>query len=504
MKRKTITATVFSVTGVLALSKAAGFLRQMLCAQVYGTSAATDLVTISQGFIGNLQFLLAQSVLTAFVVVYTGQREKDEREAARFASAAARILLSAAAVLALLVLFAAPMIARLLAPSYSTELHAQLTRYLRLFAPLLLPIMSIALCTSLLHTQKRFVPGEMVHLNQSLVTMLLVVTLHRFLGIRALVIAFPVSMLLNAVYTFVLARGSFSGRRASLRECDALGAFYRMLLPLLLGYSLVYVNQLVDKILISSLPAGSVTALAYAATVNNLAAAFITALASVFFPYITECITRGDTARTAALTVWTTRALLTLFVPVSLLLTLCAREIVTVLFARGAFGAESVTVCSRALQGYAPMLVPLVLREVFSRLLYGCGDTRRPMYFSSVSILCNIALSVALCPRYGVFGVAIASSVSVAVCALCDLFWASRAQGLPLGDLFKTLACLLPVAILCALAARWCLVLFADAAALWRLLGTAAVSLGVYALVLLPLLLRLRREAKALLREKSE
>lgn len=68
-----------------------------------------------------------------------------------------------------------------------------------------------------------------------------------------------------------------------------------MMGPLLLGYSLVYINQMVDKMLVSGLEAGAVTSLNYAAVLSNLVGTFITTFASILFAYVTTRIAVGDT-----------------------------------------------------------------------------------------------------------------------------------------------------------------------------------------------------------------
>ena len=183
--------------------------------------------------------------------------------------------------------------------------------------------------------------------------------------------------------------------------------------PLLLGYSLVYINQMVDKMLVSGLEAGAVTSLNYAAVLSNLVSTFITTFASMLFAYVTTRIAVGDADGAAQLTERTALLLSVIFLPITILTVLLSEEIVTIVYARGAFDAESVRICAQALRGYALMFVPLVFREVYSRFQYGHQDSKRPMVNSSIGIALNIVLSVALCPRYGVLGVAFATSMSV-------------------------------------------------------------------------------------------
>ena len=65
IKKNHIISTVFSVTGLLIVSKLLGFVKQMVTASAFGATLETDLINLSQGLIGNIQYLLVQSVLSA-------------------------------------------------------------------------------------------------------------------------------------------------------------------------------------------------------------------------------------------------------------------------------------------------------------------------------------------------------------------------------------------------------------------------------------------------------
>ena len=56
---------ILSVSGVLILVKALGFFKQMVIAGIFGANAETDLINLSYGFIGDIQYLLVQVMLTA-------------------------------------------------------------------------------------------------------------------------------------------------------------------------------------------------------------------------------------------------------------------------------------------------------------------------------------------------------------------------------------------------------------------------------------------------------
>ena len=251
IKKNHIISTVFSVTGLLIVSKLLGFVKQMVTASAFGATLETDLINLSQGLIGNIQYLLVQSVLSALIAVYLHTAQQGEDASRHFAFDVWKALTVFTAMVVLFVELCAPWLARLIAPSYPAEQIEQLSRYLRLFAPVLLLLTWIAVFNGLLHANKHFVPGEMISVHQSIFLIVLAAALARTLGVQVLVLSFFAYNLWNAGYMAILSRRYWTVSRGNPFRNPAVQELLRMMGPLLLGYSLVYINQMVDKMLVS-------------------------------------------------------------------------------------------------------------------------------------------------------------------------------------------------------------------------------------------------------------
>lgn len=487
--------TFSSVTGVILVSKLLGFVKQMVTASTFGATIETDLINLSQGFIGNIQYVLVQILLTSFTATYIHTREEGELSAKRFAMDTVKAFSLIAAALAAVVALGAPFVARIIAPSYSQELSARLAGYLRLFAPMLVLFVWIAVFHALLNANQRFIPGELTGLNQSVILIALVLLLRNYLGVQVLAVAFIAYTLWNALYLGFLSRGYWGRSGGNPFQNDSVRQLLRMAVPLLLGFSMVYINQQVDKILSSGLATGTVTAMSYASILSDLVGTFITSFCSILFTYITTCISREDHEGAAALTIRAASLLIMAFLPISILTILCAEDIVSITFGYGAFGADSVRIAGRALVGYAFMFVPLVLRELFSRFQYGYQDSRRPMVNSTIGIAANIVLSIALCPRFGVLGITFATSVSVCICGLLNAVTAKRLNAaLRLQPLLRQIPWLCGGGAACAAASVWVSAFFNSP--LPRFAFATLCGCGAYAIIVFPLLRKLLKKSR--------
>ena len=485
IKKNHIVSTIFSITGLLLVSKLLGFVKQMVTASAFGATLETDLINLSQGLIGNFQYLLVQSVLSALIAVYLHTAQQGGDASRRFAFDVWKALTVLTAMVVLFVELCAPWLAWLIAPSYPAEQIVQLM------------LTWIAVFNGLLHANKHFVPGEMISVHQSIFLIVMAAALARTLGVQVLVLSFFACNLWNAGYTAILSRHYWTVSRGNPFRNPAVRELLRMMGPLLLGYSLVYINQMVDKMLVSGLEAGAVTALNYAAVLSNLVGTFITTFASILFAYVTTRIAAGEADGAAQLTERTALLLSVIFLPITILTVLLSEDIVTIVYARGAFDAESVRICARALRGYALMFVPMVFQEVYGRFQYGYQDSKHPMVNSSIGIVFNIVLSVALCPRYGVLGVAFATSMSYVTCGVLNICTARKlSTALSFRPYLRLLPFLALCGTVCGVIARSSATHLAAQNALLRFALSALIGMAAYAACASPLLLRLWRQLR--------
>ena len=488
-----------SVTLIVLLSKAVGFIKQMVTASAFGATAETDVVFLAEGVIGNIQYVLVQVLLTAFTATYIHSKSEDEKRAKQFAMDSAKAFSIIAAVLALLVLIGAPVISQVIAPSYTSEQSAELAGYLRLFAPALVCFVWIAISHALLNSNQRFIPGELIGINQSVILIALVVLFGAVWGVKVLAVGFCLYTVWNTLYLIFVSRRYWGRSVGNPFGNPAVQQLLKMSGPLLLGYSMVYINQQVDKILSSGLQAGTVTAMGYAAVLSNLVGTFITTFCSILFTYITTSISKGDDAGAGKLTVNASILLSVGFLPISILTILCAEDVVAIVYGHGAFDAESVKVASMALVGYGFMFVPLVFRELFSRFQYGYQRSKQPMINSTLGILLNIALSIALSRIWGIFGITFASSVSVVLCGILNALTARKCNpSLTFWPLLRRIPVMIIAGVVCGLIAYGCRLALVDQTPLVRFLLTSLAGGVVYLLIVGPGFIGLLRRQKFL------
>ncbi len=421
IRQNKIIKTIFSVTSIIIFAKCLGFVKQMVIAGTYGTSVDTDVISLSQNVIGDIDYLLVQVLLTSFIPIYIGIKERDESEASRFVTNSLVVSGLVTAFCVICVELMTPIISRVIAPSYEGVLLDRLTMYIRIYAPSVCFMTICALFNALLRSNERFVPGELVSIIQSVIMILSVVFFHKQFGINALVIGYLAYIITSFAYLLTVSKREwkFNYNRTPFDQNTI--QLISMSLPLFLGYSMVFVNQQVDKIITSGLGVGIVTALSYAGVLINLISTLVGAVCSILFTYISKNVAEGKEKEAARLVIESTCMLITLFFPIMLITISNSKDIIRLVYERGQFSEKSVNSTSLALMGYGFSIAFFPIRELYSRLQYSYKDSRSPMINSIVGIIINIILSILLSKKIGIAGVTVASSVSVLICSALNI-----------------------------------------------------------------------------------
>ena len=493
MKRRWgIVGSMVSVGGVLILIKILGFVRQMVVATVFGATADTDLVTLSQSFVGNAQYVLTQALLTAMVPIYVRLREEKPSSAGSFATDVLKSGTLISGAIALVLFICSPLLARLLAPTYTPVMTARLSAYLRTFSWTLIPLVWMAAFHGALNANKRFIPGQLERLYQSIIIMAMAIFFSARLGVNALVVGFCLYILVSTVITGVQARRYFLPSGTNPLRSPHIHSLLTMIGPLLIGYGAIYVNQIVDKILISGLESGAVTAVGYASTLTDLISTLIASLCTVLYSHMAEAIAQGKTEAAAHLIQRSVLILTLILLPVTIITVCQAEDIISLLYGRGAFGVEEIQMSALALSGYGCAFIPMAWKEIYARVQYGYQNSRQPTRNSIVGILVNLVLSILLCPRYGVLGVTLASSVATLVMGVLNMVTAQQCMpGLSMTPLFQILPFLCVGGGISVFLCIKCNALLADSHAFVQLCLTSICVFLVYGVIISPLLWKL-------------
>lgn len=188
-------------------------------------------------------------------------------------------------------------------------------------------------------------------------------------------------------------------------------------LPIVLGVSANQINVLVDRTLASSIAVGGISALNYASRLNGFVQGmFVTTVSSVMYPMISKMAAQNNLNGLKKSVSEAINIISLLVIPATVGAMVFAEPIVKLLFGRGAFDPQAISMTSDALFYYSIGMISFGLREVLSSAFYSLQDTKTPMINGAIAMGMNIILNIILSKFLGIGGLALATSISAIFC----------------------------------------------------------------------------------------
>jgi len=172
------------------------------------------------------------------------------------------------------------------------------------------------------------------------------------------------------------------------------------------------INLFIGQIIASGKD-GAIAILQYADRLYQLPLGVVgVAVGVVLLPELSRTLRAGADDAASGIQNRSLEFALFLTLPAATALAVFAGPIVSVLYERGAFGAEAAAATAAALRVYGLGLPAFVMIKVFMPGYYAREDTRTPMAFALVSAAVNVTLALLLFPRLAEAGIAAAESVA--------------------------------------------------------------------------------------------
>lgn len=411
---------VVTVGGLTAVSRVAGFARDILTAAIVGAGPMADAFFVALKLPNLFRRLFAEGAFgVSFVPLFSATLEREGRPAAiRFAEATLAMMIAILAPFTLLAVLTMPWTLTLIAPGFIDDpaRYAQAALFARITFPYLLMMSLVALMGGMLNAIGRFAPFAAMPILFNLTLIASLLFLAPRLGNAGLALSWGVlaSGVLQLLWmAWACRRAGLSLRLPRPRLTPDMRRLFRLIGPGAIGAGAMQVNLFVDVLIASLLPTGAISFLYYADRLNQLPLGIVgIAIGAALLPPLTRQIAAGK-ADAAGET--QNRALeygLLFALPAAIALAVIPEPILSVLFERGAFGPAETAATAAALAGYAVGIPAYIMAKVFSTAYFARHDTASPVRAAVAGVVANIILSLALIGWLGHAGIALATGLS--------------------------------------------------------------------------------------------
>lgn len=411
---------VLTVGGWTMGSRILGFARDMLIAAILGTGPIADAFLVALKLPNLFRRLFGEGAFNAaFVPEFAGMLAAEGRPSAhRFAEETFAVMAFWLGVLTIIGEIFMPQMMTVLAPGFSAD-PAKFTLTValsRITFPYLLLICLAALVSGALNGLDRFTAASASYVLFNIVSIACMLWLTPYVPTAGHALAWGVTasgVAQLALLMWALRNAGMALRLPRPRLTPRIRVLLRRMLPGLIGAGVTQLNLAVDVIIASLLPAGTVSLLYYADRVQQLPLGVIgTAVGTALLPLLSRQVRAGE--RDAALGTLNRAIEYALFLtlPAAVALIVTAYPVMWVLFARGAFDAESARLSAQSLAAYAIGLPAFVLVKVLAPGFFARGDTSTPVKIGIAAVALNLAMNVAFMVPLQHIGPALATSLA--------------------------------------------------------------------------------------------
>ncbi len=410
-------ATVGSLTMV---SRVFGFIRDILIAATLGAGMAADVFFVAFKFPNLFRRLFAEGAFSmVFVPIFAGLLEEEGEEKARqFADQAMGVLLWTLFAFVIVFELAMPWAMSLFAPGFlaDPEKFALAVDLTRITFPYLLFISLVSLMAGVLNSFGKFAAAAAtpILLNICLIGAVLVFASSAKSPGHALAWGVFVAGIVQFLWLAVHCRRH--GYKIGLPRPE-LSANVRLLirraLPVALGAGIYQINLLIDTIIASFLPEGSISYLFFADRVNQLPLGVVgVAVGTALLPLLSRQIRSNDEAAASHSQNRAVEFSFLLTLPAACALFVLAEPVVRVLFQRGEFAEPQAVATAAALAIYAIGLPAYVLVKALAPGFFARGDTKTPVKIAVAAMVVNLVLNLILMGPFLHVGIAMATVAS--------------------------------------------------------------------------------------------
>lgn len=420
---KQLLKSTSTVSAMTFISRILGFVRDMVVAHLFGASAGLDAFLVAFKIPNFMRRLFAEGAFSqAFVPVLSETvAVKSPTEVQFLIDRVCGCLLLVLTVITVLGCVGAPFLITLFAPGFSDDpkQFALASEMLRWTFPYLLLISMTAFFSGIQNAHNRFALPAFtpVLLNVSMIFAALYLTGFTANPVIALAWGVLLGGFLQLLFQLpVIHRlGLLPTPKIAFFDPDVKRVL-KLMVPALIGASVMQINLLVDTIFASFLPVGSLTWLYYSDRLLEFPVGMLgVALATVVLPHLSkQYASKNDHGFSDSID-WAFRIILLVGVPCTIGLILLAKPILSTLFQYGRFTSQDVIFTSYSLMALSLGLVGFLVVKIMVSAFYARQNTKLPLKVALVAISCNVIFNFILIGPFKHAGLALSSTLAQVV-----------------------------------------------------------------------------------------
>ncbi|WP_413291118.1 murein biosynthesis integral membrane protein MurJ [Bdellovibrio sp. HCB337] len=393
----------FFVALGIFFSRIAGLIRERVFAHYFGNSDAGDAFKAALKIPNFLQNLFGEGVLSAsFIPVYAQMlAKKHDEDAAKVASVVGSLLFVLTSVLVLFGVLATPALIDLIAPGFSGEKRELTIKIVEILFPGTGFLVMSAWCLGILNSHKKFFLSYVAPVIWNVAIIVAMIGWSHQdqfqLAITTsygLVVGSFLQFFVQLPFALKLGRKIYPSLNVNV---DGVRTVMKSFFPVVLSRGVVQVSAYIDNVLASLLPAGAVSALAYAQTLYLLPVSlFGMSVSAAELPAMSQAVGTEEEVKQYLRNRLDSglRQIAFFIVPSVVAFLFLGDLVVGAIFQTGVFDKDSTNYVWVVLAGYSVGLLASTLGRLYSSTFYSLKDTKTPLKLAILRVFLSTGLGI--------------------------------------------------------------------------------------------------------------
>ncbi|ANF45120.1 hypothetical protein AZK53_05335 [Priestia megaterium] len=419
MKKAVVSGAIMLFIGSL-LSSVLGIVREIVIAFKFGAGKDLDMLLLAQTVPNTITSFMYVLLTAVFMPMFIRKYEKTKIEGGKVFQSTLGIILIASLIILFIGIFGGRYFFSIKYGEKSVFINNLSTLY---FLGAVFFILS-ALFNLTLNSLNRFALSSMLPLISNIVAILFIVFFSHSFGIYSIATGYLLGLIIQIiVLRYALKKLSFSFIPKLFNQKEILKQFLILSIPVM---SITLVDQftnIVSRFYAAGLTTGSLSALNYANRLIMLVVTlFGTSLIGASYPTFNSFVSKKDYNGLHELILTNIKIVTIIITPLTMILCYFSKDIIQLLFERGAFDNKDTIMTASSLTFYSVGIIFLVIKDLFNKVFFSLSMYNVPLqsaliFFGVLLLSCKLLIN-----HLDYNAIAIATSVGALFCCLFLMF----------------------------------------------------------------------------------
>lgn len=428
--KKNIFKTFSLIFIITVISKFLGLFRDIVFAKYYGTGYVANAFFAAIRIPTQLvDIILSSAIVSTFVPIFNQVLQKDGKDKAnKFANNFVNIVALISTAIAIIGIIFAPQIVKALAGGFDTQTFNLTVELIKITFPMIIFTAIAYSLVGFLQSYGQFNIPAMISAVSNLVIIIFLLLFREKFGIHGVAGCMLFAWLLQVLIQVPFAKkyGYPFGLHIDFKD-ENIKRVFLFSIPILISTAVLPINNLVSTRLASGMGDNAVSAMEYAYKLYVvISGVFTYAIGNIIFPEMSRASADDNKEEYKEIINKAMRMMIYILIPLTIGITIFSKDIISVIYERGEFTAESTLITSSILTFFSVGIIGSGIVEVMNKAFYAKQDTKSPLIAGIIMIIINVILCVTLSKFLNVKGLALATSITAIVNAITLMYMANR------------------------------------------------------------------------------